>query len=467
VSEPQPPTSRRAARVVQEDAASGLPTGDRTSSRRLGIIIGAGVLVFVLLGTGAVFAGIAVGHTTASTAPLPASSAAGRIVPGDQVAPTAIPTCSIDSLASKKSLMTFSGSVVQTSNSNVLYANSATDAAQPGGILKVLTAAAAISALGPSTTIATNVYDDAQQPGTIVLQGNGDPTLSRSTSGSIYSGAPTLTSLASKTMSAYNSLHSGVPITAIILDSSLWDPSNPVDPSSLQSQGKLSIPAALQVDGDRANPKLEISPRSADPVTAAGNAFATALGLDPSSITFTQGEPENGAKPIATVHSQPVSVLVKQMLSLGDDTLAENLARLVSVKEKLGGGSSSVQNAITTALGKYGLDTSGLTIVDGSGESDETQIPPLFMSQFMALVSMKNNGLQYVAAGFLSSGGISMKTGSLPTADTISGYLTAKDGTGEAFTFYAVGQGVLPKAKAVLASLAQAVDKCGKNITNN
>jgi serine-type D-Ala-D-Ala carboxypeptidase/endopeptidase (penicillin-binding protein 4) len=440
------------------------------SRRRLGIIIGAGALVFVLLAVGAVFAGIAAGHNTAATTPLPASSAAGRIVPGDQVVATAIPTCSIDALATKSSLMTFSGSVVQTSNGNVLYANNDTDAAQPGGILKVLTGAAAISALGPSTRITTKVVDDPQNPGTIVLVGGGDPTLSRSTSGSIYAGAPTLASLAAKTLTAFNAAHPGQSITNLVLDSSLWDPTDNWNASvstSLRSQGKLSETTALQVDGDRANPKLEISPRSNDPVTAAGTAFVQALGLNPSDVTITTGDAENGAPTLGAVQSQPVSVLVKQMLTLGDDTLAENLARLVSVKEKLGGGSSSIQQAITTALGKYGLDTSGLTIVDGSGESDETQIPPLFLSQFMALVSMKNNGLQYVAAGFLSSDGVYEKTGSLPTAYTISGYLTAKDGTGEAFTFYAVGQGVSPNAKNVLASLAQAVDKCGKNITNN
>ena len=441
------------------------------SRRRRGIIIGAGALAFVLLGTGAVFAGISASHNTASTSPLPASSAAGRTVPGDQVEPTAIPTCSISSLASKSTLMSFSGSVVQASNGGSLYSNNDTDAAQPGGILKVLTAAAAISALTPSARITTKVVDDAQNPGTIVLVGGGDPTLSRSTSGSIYAGAPTLASLASKTLKAYAIAHPGDPsITAVVLDASLWDPTDNWNESvspSLRTQGKLSETTALQVDGDRANPKLEVSPRSDDPVTAAGTAFVQALGLNPASVTITSGQPEDGAPTLASVQSQPISVLVKQMLTLNDDTLAEQLARLVSVKEKLGGGSSSLQQAITTALGKYGLDTSDLTIVDGSGQSDESQVPAQFLSKFMALVSMKNNGLQYVAAGIPATGNTYSKSGSLATAYTVSGYLTAKDGTGEAFTFYAVGQGVTSAAKAVLNSLTAAVYKCGKNITNN
>ncbi len=439
------------------------------SRQRLGIIIGAAALAFVLLGTGAVFAGVAAGKNTSSTAPLPGSSAAGRVVPGDQVAPTAIPTCSISNLTSKSSLMTFSGSVVQTSSGDSLYANNDTDAAQPGGILKVLTASAAISALGPSTRITTKVVDDPQQPGTVVLVGGGDPTLSKG-QGSVYAGAPTLTSLASKTLTAYAAAHPGQSITSVILDASLWDPTDDWNSSvstSLQSQGKLSLTTALQVDGDRANPKLEISPRSSNPIAAAGTAFVQALGLNPADVTVTTGQAENGAPTLASVQSQPVSVLVKQMLLLGDDTLAENLARLVSLKEKLGGGSSSIQSAITTALGKYGLDTSGLTIVDGSGESDETQIPPQFMSKFMALVSQKNNGLQYVAAGFVTAGGISAKSGSLSTASTLSGYMTAKDGTGEAFTLYAVGTGITPAAKSTLVAIEQAIYKCGKNITNN
>jgi D-alanyl-D-alanine carboxypeptidase/D-alanyl-D-alanine-endopeptidase (penicillin-binding protein 4) len=103
----------------------------------------------------------------------------------------------------------------------------------------------------------------------------------------------------------------------------------------------------------------------------------------------------------------------------------------------------------------------------------------------MSLVSQKADGLQYVAAGLSVSGKtgdlashfkgadavvvgkITGKAGSLPDADTLTGYLTAADGTGESFTFFAEGDGITSAANAALDSLATAVYNCGKNITNN
>ena len=307
---------------------------------------------------------------------------------------------------------------------------------------------------------------------------------------SVYAGAPTLATLASKTLSAYNAnpANFGIPIQNIILDSTYWNPSDNWDssvPVSERTGGYLSETTALQVDGDRANPRLQVSPRSNDPVGAAGNAFATALGLNPSTVTFTRSATPSGATLLASVQSQPVSTLVREMLQQNDDTLAEMLARIISVKENLGGSSSSIQEAITTALQKFGVDTSQLTIEDGSGTSDESQVPPVFMSKFMSLVSQKSNGLQYVAAGLSVSGKsgdfthrfqgsssvavgqIDGKAAALPDADTITGYLTAADGTGESFTFFAEGSGITTAANPALDALAAAVYKCGKNITNN
>jgi serine-type D-Ala-D-Ala carboxypeptidase/endopeptidase (penicillin-binding protein 4) len=501
VSDVQPPTSRRAAResaavtkrmsaVPREQDGSGNGPGRGPTRLQLGIIIAAAVIIFALLCTGSVFLGINTGRASTSPAATTSDKSPKRTVPADQVQPTAIPSCSLDSLASSPALMKLSGSVVGTASGQPLYSLNGTTGASPAGVLKVLTASAAIAALGPTYQITTSV-DMGTTPGTIVLIGQGDATLSRVAAGqSVYAGAPTLATLASRTLAAYNAIPSnaGIPIQNIILDSTYWNPMDNWDPSvsrSLMTGGYLSETTALQVDGDRANPHLQISPRSTDPVIAAGAAFVQALGLDPSTVTLTKAATPSGSTALASVQSQPVSVLVKQMLHANDDTLAEMLARIISVKENLAGSSSSIQEAITTALGKYSVDTSDLTIEDGSGESDETQIPPQFMSSFMSLISQKADGLQYVAAGlpvsgksgnlagrFMGSssvvvGKITGFAGSQSDAYTLTGYLTAADGTGESFTFFAEGAGITSKANPVLDALAAAVYRCGKNITNN
>jgi D-alanyl-D-alanine carboxypeptidase/D-alanyl-D-alanine-endopeptidase (penicillin-binding protein 4) len=506
VSDVQPPPSRRAAREAASTARmpatpppTGLPpaaggdsgggTGGTPRGRR-GLIIGAIVVVFALLATGAVYLGVTVGRNSPVLAGSQQDNSPTRPVPGSEIQPTPIPTCSLDSLANSASLIKLYGSVVDTASGSSLYGFGDATGVRPAGVLKILTAAAAISALGPSFQITTSV-DAGTSPGTIVLVGQGDATLSRLPAGqSVYAGAPTLATLASKTLAAYNAIPAnfGIPIQSIVLDSTYWNPSDNWDssvPMTERTGGLLSETTALQVDGDRANAHLQVSPRSSDPVTAAGNAFVNALGLNPSTVTLTKGAAPSGATVLATVQSQPVSTLVRQMLQQSDDTLAEMLARIISVKENLGGASSSIQDAITTALQKYGVSTSQLTIEDGSGTSDESQIPPVFMSQLMSLISQKTNGLQYVAAGLsvsgktgdlvgrfkgsssIAVGKISGLAGSLPDAYTLTGYLTAADGTGESFTFFAEGDGITSAASPVLDSLAAAVYTCGKNITDN
>jgi serine-type D-Ala-D-Ala carboxypeptidase/endopeptidase (penicillin-binding protein 4) len=473
----------------QPPTASGDSKGTGPGRRR-GLIIAAIVVVFALLAAASVFLGVTVGHNNPDQVNSAQDNSPKRSVPGSEVQPTQIPTCSLDSLVTATSLLKLSGSVVNTATGTPVYGMADTTGVRPAGVLKILTAAAAISALTPSYQITTSVYQGSS-PGTIVLVGQGDATLSRVAAGqSVYAGAPTLAALASKTLTAYNAnpANSGIPIQNIELDSTYWNQSDNWDssvPVSARSGGYLSETTALQVDGDRANPHLQLSPRSNDPVTAAGNAFVLALGLNPSTVTLTKATVPSGATLLAFVKSQPVSTLVREMLQQDDDTLAEMLARIISVKENLGGSSSSIQEAIVTALQKYGVDTSQLTIEDGSGTSDESQVPPVFMSKFMSLVSQKSNGLAYVASGLAVSGKtgdlrhrftgsnsvavgqIFGKAASLSDADTITGYLTAADGTGESFTFFAEGDGITSAANPALDALAAAVYKCGKNITNN
>jgi serine-type D-Ala-D-Ala carboxypeptidase/endopeptidase (penicillin-binding protein 4) len=446
----------------------------RLSRLQLGLIIGAGSLIFVLLGAGSVFAGISAGKNAgASGVVVPRPTTKARVVPAKDVQPTAIPTCSLDTLASSPALIKLYGSVVETASGDSLYANNDASAQRPSSLVKVLTAAAAISVLGPSFQITTSV--DAGEPGTLTLVGQGDATLS-ATGQSVYAGAPSLASLAAAAFKAYKASSSGgTAITKVVLDSSYWDPSDNWDssvPRTLQTGGYLSLSTALQVDGDRQNPSAQVSPRSNDPIGAAGKAFVAALAAQPggpsvASISVSDGQAENGATVLASVQSQPVSTLVKQMLLQNDDTLAEMLARIVSVKENLGGSGSSIQQATLTALSKFQVDSSGLIVEDGSGESDESLITPVFMSKFMSLVSQKANGLQYVAAGIPQVGKYYARSGVSATAYTISGYTTAADGTGESFTFLAESPGITSAAGPALAALANAVYACGKNITNN
>ena len=157
----------------------------------------------------------------------------------------------------------------------------ASSPARTGSVLKVLTASAAIAVLGADFQIPTRTFTGSTA-GTIVLVGYGDPTLSAMPAGteSVYTGAPKLSTLAASTLATYASTNPGQEITQVVLDASYWNPSDKWDASwkrSEQTIGYHSEVTALQVDGDRADPTKQTSPRGTDPIRRAGNLFLNAL----------------------------------------------------------------------------------------------------------------------------------------------------------------------------------------------
>ncbi|MGV8911521.1 MAG: D-alanyl-D-alanine carboxypeptidase/D-alanyl-D-alanine-endopeptidase [Rhodoglobus sp.] len=441
-------------------------------------------VVFVLLGVGAVFAGISVGSASSADDVTPDEvTAEKRSQPDVTPAGASVRTCSVENFASAAAFPSLVGVVTDAGTGKILWNRAAETAASPAHIVTALTGAAALQALGPETRISTKVLDGST-PGTIVLVGGGDPTLA-TTNASFYRDAPQISTLASQAMIRYEELHPGVPVTKIVLDSTLWNTNDAWDsnwPERERTGGYHSAVTALMVNGDRADPTTAISPRGTDPVQSAGEAFAQAAGLP--AATFTTGAAV-GSTVLAEVKSQPVNVLVEQMLVSGDDSLAESLARLVSKKLNLNGSAASLAQAIPSALTDAGLaDTATITITDGSGLSPKNQIPPVFIAQFMAEGA---SGAGAIAAIFamLPVGGVSgdlynrfegeaaaasgqvlAKSGWTSQEHSLGGVVNASDGTELAFAFYAIGEGISKDARTALDNLVAGVHACGNNLSN-
>ncbi len=491
------PQSRRAAR---ESAAKPATKPAKEGPSGFGALVSrhpkiwlasALAVIFLILGTGAVFAGVAVGSAeaqpVAESSPTPTQEPP-RPVPTELTPAAALRTCSISALAKDPRLLKFAGSVINANTGEVLFDRSADVAAPPASVLKVLTAAAAIATIGPDFQMATRVYEGSI-PGSIVLVGRGDPTLSALPVGSesVYPGAPKLANLAALTLAKWNETHAADdPITSIILDSTYWSPSDKWDSSwerSEQTQGYHSEVTALMVDGDRANPAASTSPRSTDPITRAGAAFRTALGLD-SSVTMSSGSALDGATKLAEVKSQPIRTLLPQMLLPSDNTLAEMIARVISRETNGGGTSASLAGIIPAALGNFGLDTSGVIIRDGSGLSALNLVSPTFVAELMVKVLGGEDGLNLVrdampvagesgslasrfsGANSIARGSVIAKTGWIKTSRTLAGMVTAADGTPLTFAFYALGA-VQPEATIALDTITTGVYSCGNNLSNN
>ena len=499
---PEPPLSRRAARESVKAKPARPPKLDPTTGEpmppsgisaliakhpRVWLATAIGVS-FLLLGTGAVFAGVAVGGAGSANVADPGSGEQEipqRDVPGEIPAATRLRTCTVTDLATDPRLKTLQGEVLSSKTQEVLWGRDADTPARPASAVKLLTAAAALNSLGADHRLSTAVYEGSA-PGTVVLVGGGDATLNSRESGeNVYAGAATLSQLAQQVKDAWSGTHGEEPITGIVLDSTFWAPNDKWDATwsrSEQTQGYLSEVTALQVDGDRADPTRPVSPRSTDPVMRAGKAFAKALGVPDAALTL--GANTSGTR-LGEVQSQPVSTLVNQMLLTSDGTLAEMLARATSVKMGLGGTSASLGQVISGSLQPLGLDWSEVTIIDGSGFSAKNAVAPAFFAQFMALVLGGSNELNYVYNSLSEAGktgtlanrfrgssavareGVVGKTGKIATAHTLTGIITAKDGTVLTFAFYAIGEGITEDAKVALDALVAGVFTCGDNLSNN
>jgi serine-type D-Ala-D-Ala carboxypeptidase/endopeptidase (penicillin-binding protein 4) len=462
--------------------------GGATTKRRGAWLAGTLGVVFLLLGTGAFLAGAAVGNSADGVGPNATNSAKpGRSVPEQVPVATHLRTCSIAKLAANSELASFHGSVQNASTGEVLFDRKGDKSATPAGLVQLLTASAALTILGADYRLSTRVYDGGT-PGTIVLVGGGDPTLSRLHAGdeSVYTGAPKLDELATEVTTNYNLQHPGVPITNIVLDASMWSEADNWDSTwsrSQQTGGFLSEITALQVDGDRSNPHAQVSARGTDPVLHAGQLFESAMGL--SGLTFTRGTAITSKPLLGHVESQPLSTLIKQMLLTGDETLAETMARDVSSKMGFGGGAASLKQAIPSALAIYEVDTSAISIRDGSGLSTKNNVPPAFMANFLTKVVAGSNDLKYVYNGLsvagksgslavrflgtsaVARGQVKGKASGLTIQQSIAGIVTASDGSQLTFAFYAIRNGMSQAAKPALDALVAGVYKCGSNIANN
>ena len=447
-------------------------------------------VVFVLLGTGAVFAGVASGSTGA-VAPIStptASTPPPRPTPTPVNTATALRTCSISAQAASAGLGKFSGTVINTATGEVLWDRAGSAGVATASVMKLLTSATALVDLTPGYRFSTTVYAGAAA-GSVVLQGGGDPTLSALPSGqeSVYKGAPKLDDLAAQVNAAWDKLNPGKPITSVILDANMWNPDDNWDPSwptTERTQGYQPLITALMVDGDRANPKAQNSPRSTDPVGAAGAAFISALGL-PANTPVSSGSAIAGSAQLGQVQSQPISTLIGQMLPVSDNTLAEMMDRVSSKVSGRDGSSGSLTATVTSALASYGLDTSGLLVKDGSGESNLDAVPPQLVAKLMVQVSAGTKGLDVIynalpvagKTGTLASrfsgsnavarGAVNAKTGSIATAYALAGIVHAADGTALSFAFFAEGKLSAGAAMAALDAVTTGVFNCGNNLSNN
>jgi D-alanyl-D-alanine carboxypeptidase/D-alanyl-D-alanine-endopeptidase (penicillin-binding protein 4) len=319
-------------------------------------------------------------------------------------------------LAASASLGPHVGLVVTDLESgSVLFSRQAGSGFEPASSAKLLTAVAALSALGPSARFTTRVVSGAK-PGSVVLVGGGDPTLAAGQPpGSDYPQPATLASLAGsvarwlrargerRVRLAYDtSLFKG-PLTAPGWTTSYISTGNVTPITSLEvDQGRLT-PAGAPQDAD--NPD-NYRPRSFTPAPEAAAAFARFLRHDGIRVV---GQPRPGHRPpgaavIAAVRSPMLSAIVGWMLRESNNVIAEDLARQVALRTGRPASFGGAAAAVMAVLGRLGAGR-GIHLVDGSGLSPLDRVTPQALATVVRLAAWSGRpALRAVISGMPVAG---------------------------------------------------------------
>jgi len=434
---------------------------------------------------------------TPTPTPTPTPTAIATPTASPAVTATATPTptpvankprsCSIRAVINSKDLGYFYGYVMNATTGQV-YANVRGDEQTPSAsVMKVVTAAAAMTNLDPNYSATTKVYVLPDQPTTVVLRGGGDHTLSRLNypSFSTYKKPPKLSALAAQLMKTWPA---NQPITKIILDDTFFDKPtwNSAWKTSDRTNGYMSIISALQVDSDRKNPDLTKTNysgyRSSNPTLSAGNYFKQSLGQLAMTATLEIAATPTTAVEVAQANSQPITVWLDHALKYSDNTETEIIARHALKTAGMATTFSNVQPMAVRALKTLGVDSKKLTMLDGSGLAQGNRLTARMVATLLAKATKPDSKLnpmisylpvagksgtlstRFNGANAVARGSVHAKSGYIPGLYSLAGIVYAKDGTALSFAGFArsfAGKKVGYAARPALDSLASRLYACG------
>jgi serine-type D-Ala-D-Ala carboxypeptidase/endopeptidase (penicillin-binding protein 4) len=443
----------------------------------------AALLVVALAGTAVTGAQMGWFDTTpapTTAAPLPPAPVALAMkgVGADGTPPTAAGVAAVLAGPAANGLLDpLTGIVVDPATGTALWNQGETTPQTPASTIKVLAAAAALLTLDHTARFSTTVVQGAQ-PGTVVLVGGGDPTLSSRPAGetTVYPGAATIDDLAAQVSAAG-------PVTQVQYDVSRyagpglapgWDPSD-------VPNGYVSPIEPVMLDGGRGDPTKYDTPRTQTPAAVAAQALAQRLGVP----AVAAGVAAPGAKVLGEVKSAPVVELVENMLQISDNVLAETIAREVARARGAEPSFAGAAKAVRDVLTEHGFDLSTATVVDGSGLSPNDKVPAKLLADILvaaakpdaadpktaklrplmtALPVAGGSGTlagRYAEHGAVGRGWVRAKTGTLTAVHSLAGVVLDADGRLLVFAFMSLSPDDMPAVRGALDEMAAALRTCG------
>jgi len=404
---------------------------------------------------------------------------------------TPIPTsAAVDSLAQKLRADPRTGestnvAVFDYATGEYIGGLSPNDTQVPASTTKLLTAAAALHALGPDYTTKTTVTWDSKTA-TLTLVAGGDLMLAAGAGHhgighegdlAAANGWAGLGDLAEQVAPALAPDNPGE-VNVAVDDSAFPGPAWPEAwPDYARTEGYAAPVTGIAVNVARVD-GTGYGKRYQDPSLAAANDFATAL----ESAGLAVRDVAHGVSPadsvrVATVESAPLGVVTDYFLGVSDNTIAEVTARVLALETGQAVDPTGAAAATIAQLRGMGVDTAGLILLDGAGFSEDNRISPAHLAttivasrtdpnasalvNYMALSGLEGTvTARYAdtdAAGYLRA-----KTGSLTGVTTLTGVVTTVDGRVLAFAAMADGMPYgQARPKAAIDELVSALADCG------
>ncbi|MFT3873933.1 MAG: D-alanyl-D-alanine carboxypeptidase/D-alanyl-D-alanine-endopeptidase [Nocardioides sp.] len=354
----------------------------------------------------------------------------------------------------------------------------------PASTTKLLTATAALSALGPDHTFTTSVVAaDAKRD--IVLVGGGDPYLARRPTpadegDSVYPARADLGTLAAQTARALR--EADLRRVRLFYDASLFSGPelNPKWEADYGPDDVVAPVTALWVDEGR--PASGYG-RVDNPSRHAAEVFAAALRKRGIRVTAAPrpGVAPSGATSLASVSSAPLDQIVQHVLDVSDNEGAEVLAHQVGLAVAGDGSFRGGVRGVEETLRKLGVPLDDARIYDGSGLSRHNRLDPAVLTAILSLAADPDHpelrpvltGLP--VAGFTGSlsyrfetggeagrGVVRAKTGTLSGVSGLAGMVT--DRAGRPLVFVAMADRIALRntlgARAALDRIAGALADC-------
>jgi D-alanyl-D-alanine carboxypeptidase/D-alanyl-D-alanine-endopeptidase (penicillin-binding protein 4) len=321
----------------------------------------------------------------------------------------------------------------------------------PASVEKLYTSVAVLRELGPGATLQTTVLGTGflgaggVWHGNLWLRGGGDPTFGDAAFNRTWEHGQgsTASELAGQLQQAGIRRVTG----HVIADGSLFDsrtgpPSSGFQPDIPDLGGQLS---ALTYDHGATGPLT--------PWTFADRQLVRtmrALGIAARATRFAGVTPTD-ARPLASVSSPPMSVLLRLMDVPSDDFFAEMLTKQLGARFGGTGSTAAGARVISDVLDGYGIHP---TIVDGSGLSRADRSTPRGVVELLtalngtptgdelnsALPTVGVNGtVQTIAVHTAAQGRCIAKTGTLNGVTNLAGYCHSRGGKLVAFALFIDG----------------------------